>query len=135
MVQAIMAGGHSAFFRSKEGVEAEDRYEAGAHNVARMRLSKKDVLIGVSASGKTPFVRGALARGSQVGAKTILVTCWAGSELQTSVDLVIAPAVGPEIIAGSTRLKAATARQPARIWRCDCGSCSAPHPDFGLPPI
>lgn len=109
LVQAIMAGGHGAVFRSKGASEAEDRYDAGARSLARIRVSKRDVVIGVSASGKTPFVRGALARGSQEGARTILVTCWPGSELETSVDLTIAPAVGPEIIAGSTRLKAASA--------------------------
>jgi N-acetylmuramic acid 6-phosphate etherase len=63
----------------------------------------------VSASGITPFGRGALTRGRKAGAKIIFVTCWPGSELQTFVDLLIAPAVGPEIIAGSTRLKAGTA--------------------------
>jgi N-acetylmuramic acid 6-phosphate etherase len=109
LIQAIMAGGIPAIRRSKEAVEAEDRYEAGARSVARMRVSKRDVLIGVSASGKTPFVRGALARGGQLGAKTLLITCWPGSELEASVDLTIAPAVGAEIIAGSTRLKAASA--------------------------
>ena len=66
-------------------------------------------MIGVSASGITPFVRGGLTRGRKAGAKIIFVTCWPGSELQTFVDLHIAPAVGPEIIAGSTRLKAGTA--------------------------
>jgi N-acetylmuramic acid 6-phosphate etherase len=109
LVQAIMASGHGAIFRSKGASEAEDRYEAGARSIARMRVSKRDVVIGVSASGKTPFVRGALARGGQEGARTILITCWPGSELETSVDLTIAPAVGPEVIAGSTRLKAASA--------------------------
>src|SRR6185436_12101061 len=64
---------------------------------------------GVSASGMTPFVRGALTRARKAGAKIIFVTCWPGSELQNFVDLQIAPAVGPEIIAGSTRLKAGTA--------------------------
>lgn len=109
LIQAIMAGGNQAILHSREAVEAEDRYEAGARSVARMRISKRDVVIGVSASGKTPFVRGALARGGQLGAKTLLITCWPGSELEASVDLTIAPAVGAEIIAGSTRLKAASA--------------------------
>jgi N-acetylmuramic acid 6-phosphate etherase len=72
-------------------------------------LSNRDVLVGVSASGITPFVRGALTRGRKAGAKIIFVTCWPGSELQNFVDLLIAPSVGPEIIAGSTRLKAGTA--------------------------
>jgi len=107
LVQAIMAGGQDAVFKAKEGVE--DNYEEGARSIARMRLTKKDVVIGVSASGMTPFVRGGLTRARKAGAKIIFVTCWPGSELQNFVDLQIAPAVGPEIIAGSTRLKAGTA--------------------------
>ena len=107
LVQAIMAGGQEAVFKAKEGVE--DNYEEGARSLARMRLTKKDVVIGVSASGMTPFVRGGLTRARKAGAKIIFVTCWPGSELQNFVDLQIAPAVGPEIIAGSTRLKAGTA--------------------------
>ncbi|HEU4690193.1 MAG TPA: N-acetylmuramic acid 6-phosphate etherase [Vicinamibacterales bacterium] len=107
LVQAIMAGGQDAVFKAKEGVE--DNYEEGARSISRLRLGKKDVVIGVSASGMTPFVRGGLTRARKVGAKIIFVTCWPGSELQNFVDLQIAPAVGPEIIAGSTRLKAGTA--------------------------
>jgi N-acetylmuramic acid 6-phosphate etherase len=107
LVQAIMAGGQAAVFRAKEGVE--DNYEEGARSIARLRLGRKDVVIGVSASGMTPFVRGGLTRARKAGAKIIFVTCWPGSELQNFVDLQIAPAVGPEIIAGSTRLKAGTA--------------------------
>ena len=109
LVQAVMAGGNEAFFSAKEAVETEDHYDAGASSVMKMRVSKKDVVVGVSAGGKTPFVRGALARSAKVGAKTIFITCQPSSEFQTSVDLTIAPAVGPEIIAGSTRLKAGTA--------------------------
>ncbi len=107
IVQALMAGGQDAVFRAKEGVE--DNYEEGARSIGRLRLGKKDVVIGVSASGMTPFVRGGLTRARKAGAKIIFVTCWPGSELQNFVDLQIAPAVGPEIIAGSTRLKAGTA--------------------------
>jgi N-acetylmuramic acid 6-phosphate etherase len=107
LVQAIMAGGQDAVFKAKEGVE--DNYEEGARSIARLRLGRKDVVIGVSASGMTPFVRGGLTRARKVGSKIIFVTCWPGSELQNFVDLQIAPAVGPEIIAGSTRLKAGTA--------------------------
>jgi N-acetylmuramic acid 6-phosphate etherase len=107
LVQAIMAGGQDAVFKAKEGVE--DNYEEGARSIARLRLGKKDVVLGVSASGMTQFVRGGLTRARKVGVKIILVTCWPGSELQNFVDLQIAPAVGPEIIAGSTRLKAGTA--------------------------
>ena len=107
IVQAIMAGGQQAVFRAKEGVE--DNFEEGARSLGRLRLGKKDVVIGVSASGMTPFVRGGLTRARKAGAKIIFVTCWPGSELQNFVDLIIAPSVGPEIIAGSTRLKAGTA--------------------------
>ena len=107
MVQAIMAGGKSGFFNPKEGIE--DNYEEGRRSVARLRPSRKDVLIGVSASGMTQFVRGAISRARHNGIKIIFITCWPGTELQTFVDIVIAPAVGPEVIAGSTRLKAGTA--------------------------
>src|SRR6476646_9513217 len=107
IVQAIMAGGQEAVFKAKEGVE--DNYEEGARSIARLRLTQKDVVVGVSASGMTPFVRGGLTRARKAGAKIIFVTCWPGSELQNFVDLQIAPAVGPEIICGSSRLKAGTA--------------------------
>ncbi len=107
LVQAIMAGGQDAVFRAREGVE--DNFEEGARSVARLRVSKRDVVIGVSASGITQFVRGALTGARKKGARIIFVTCWPGTELQNFVDLIIAPAVGPEVIAGSTRLKAGTA--------------------------
>jgi N-acetylmuramic acid 6-phosphate etherase len=107
LVQAIMAGGRNAILRAKEGVE--DNYEEGARSITRLAPTKKDVVVGVSASGMTQFVRGALTRARKAGARIIFVTCDPGTELQTFVDLTIAPAVGPEIIAGSTRLKAGTA--------------------------
>jgi len=107
MVQAIMAGGKGALLHAKEGVE--DNYEEGARAITRLRPSKKDVVLGVSASGMTQFVRGALTRARKAGARIVFVTCDPGTELQTFVDLTIAPAVGPEVIAGSTRLKAGTA--------------------------
>jgi N-acetylmuramic acid 6-phosphate etherase len=107
LVLAVMAGGQGAVIRAKEGVE--DNYEEGARSINRLRPTKKDVVIGVSASGMTPFVRGALTRARKAGSKIIFVTCDPRTELQTFVDLTIAPAVGPEVIAGSTRLKAGTA--------------------------
>jgi len=107
LVQAIMAGGQNAVLKAREGVE--DNYEEGARSVNRLRPTKKDVVIGVSASGMTQFVRGALTRARRAGSKIIFVTCDPRTELQTFVDLTIAPAVGPEVIAGSTRLKAGTA--------------------------
>jgi N-acetylmuramic acid 6-phosphate etherase len=102
-----MAGGRGATFKAREGVE--DNYEEGARAVSRLRPTKKDVVVGVSASGMTQFVRGALTRARKAGAKILFVTCDPKTELQTFVDLTIAPAVGPEVIAGSTRLKAGTA--------------------------
>ena len=117
-VQAIMAGGRASVFRSREG--AEDDARAGARAV-RARAGAGDVVIGVSASGVTPFVRGALAAARGAGARTVLVTCnSAGASLHRpsgaakghargSVDVVISPAPGPEVLAGSTRLKAGTA--------------------------
>src|SRR5256884_3510497 len=107
LVLAIMAGGKGALVRAKEGVE--DNYEEGARSVNRLRPTRRDVVIGVSASGMTQFVRGALTGARRAGSKIIFVTCDPGTELQAFVDVTIAPAVGPEVIAGSTRLKAATA--------------------------
>ena len=107
LVQAIMAGGQTAILRAKEG--AEDDYEEGARATKRLTPGKPDVVVGVSASGMTPFVRGALTHARGAGARIIFVTCDPRTELQAFVDLTIAPAVGPEVIAGSTRLKAGTA--------------------------
>ena len=107
LVLAVMAGGKNALLRAKEGVE--DNYEEGARSINRLRPTNRDVVIGVSASGMTPFVRGALTRARRAASKIIFVTCDPRTELQTFVDLTIAPAVGPEVIAGSTRLKAGTA--------------------------
>lgn len=107
LVQAIMAGGQGALLRAKEG--AEDNYEEGTRALTRLAPGARDVVIGVSASGMTPFVRGALTSARHAGARVIFVTCDPRSELQTFVDLTVAPAVGPEVIAGSTRLKAGTA--------------------------
>jgi N-acetylmuramic acid 6-phosphate etherase len=107
LVQAIMAGGQDAMLKAKEGVE--DHYEEGARAINRLRPAKHDVVVGVSASGITQFVLGALTRARRAGSKIIFITCDPRTELQTFVDLTIAPAVGPEVIAGSTRLKAGTA--------------------------
>lgn len=107
LVLAVMAGGKNAILHPKEGVD--DNYEEGARSINRLEPSRRDVVIGVSASGMTPFVRGALTRARRQGSKIIFITCDPRTELQTFVDLTIAPAVGPEVIAGSTRLKAATA--------------------------
>jgi N-acetylmuramic acid 6-phosphate etherase len=107
LVLAVIAGGKESFLHAKEGVE--DNYEEGARSINRLKPTKKDVVVGVSASGMTQFVRGGLTRARRAGSKIVFVTCDPRTELQTFVDLTIAPAVGPEVIAGSTRLKAATA--------------------------
>ena len=107
LVQALMPGGRAAFFEAKEG--SEENYADGSRSISRLRPTRKDVLVGVSASGMSQFVRGALTRARRSGVKIIFITCWPGTELETFVDVIIAPAVGPEVIAGSTRLKAGTA--------------------------
>ena len=107
LVQAIMAGGKDAMLTPREGVD--DNYEEGARSINRLRPTSRDVVIGVSASGMTQFVRGALTRARRAGSKIIFITCDPRTELQTFVDLTISPGVGPEVIAGSTRLKAGTA--------------------------
>ena len=106
LVQAIIAGGRAAVFRSREG--AEDR-AGDARRALAGRLKKRDTLIGIAASGVTPYARAALETARKKGAGTILVTCNAGSALKSLARVVIAPDVGPEVIAGSTRLKSGTA--------------------------
>jgi N-acetylmuramic acid 6-phosphate etherase len=106
LVQAIMAGGRGSVFRSREG--AED--DAGAAvRAVRGRVRRGDVVVGVSASGVTPFVRAALVAAAARGAATVLVACNPRTAVRTRADVVIAPAPGPEVLAGSTRLKAGTA--------------------------
>ncbi|MEO8432266.1 MAG: N-acetylmuramic acid 6-phosphate etherase [Acidobacteriota bacterium] len=106
-VRAVIAGGPRAVFRAKEG--AEDREDEGARGASRLRPG--DVAIGVSASSVTAFVRGALARAKERGAHTVLVT--ASAAARDAADVVIRLAVGSEVLAGSTRLKAGTATKLA----------------------
>jgi N-acetylmuramic acid 6-phosphate etherase len=105
MVQAIMAGGRGSVFRSREGAEDDARAAARA---VRRRVRRGDVVVGVSASGVTPFVHGALKTAAARGAATVLVACTPHAR-RARADVVIAPAPGPEVLAGSTRLKAGTA--------------------------
>ena len=105
LVQAIMAGGRRAVFRSQEGVEDD---ASAAVRTVRARVRKGDVVVGVSASGVTPFVRGALAAARGLGAATVLVQCNAVGG-RAAADIVIRPIPGPEVLTGSTRLKAGTA--------------------------
>ena len=106
LVQAIMAGGRASVFRSREGVE--DDAGAAAREVRR-RVRRGDVVVGVSASGVTPFVRAALREARRRGAATALVACNATRVGTVSARVVIDPRPGPEVLAGSTRLKAGTA--------------------------
>lgn len=107
LVRAVMAGGEQAVFRAREG--AEDNAADGDRQIVRLRVSRKDVVVGISASGVTAFVRGALARARRAGARRILVTCRPGLDADGLAEVTIAPGVGPEVITGSTRLKAGTA--------------------------
>jgi N-acetylmuramic acid 6-phosphate etherase len=107
LVRALIAGGEGSVFRAREG--AEDDFEDGRRVLTDAGVSSKDVVVGISASGVTEFVRGGLTAARRARATRILVTCWPKTGVQELVDLLIAPAVGPEVIAGSTRLKAGTA--------------------------
>jgi N-acetylmuramic acid 6-phosphate etherase len=122
LVQGVIAGGMTALYRSVEG--AEDEESAGALAMRERRINDSDVVIGITASGRTPFVLGALGHAKSLGAKTILLTCnpavvagvspaAAETAASTVAALVIALAVGPEVLTGSTRLKAGTATKAA----------------------
>jgi N-acetylmuramic acid 6-phosphate etherase len=108
MVQGVMAGGFEALLRAQEG--AEDHPGDGAAAMDERNVDQRDFVLGIAASGTTPYVHGALARARELGARTGFLLCTYPSEeiLQTH-DVVIAPLVGPEVITGSTRMKAGTA--------------------------
>ncbi|NIM50040.1 MAG: N-acetylmuramic acid 6-phosphate etherase [Gemmatimonadales bacterium] len=108
MVVGVIAGGPAALVRSQEG--AEDDREGGAAAVDDLGVSRRDVVVGIAASGTTPYVRVALRRAQELGARTVLLTCADPPEgLVESCDVVIVVRVGPEVLTGSTRLKAGTA--------------------------
>ena len=106
-VQAVLAGGDSAAKVAAEG--AEDDAEEGMREVVRREVSRADVVVGIAASGTTPFVKGALDEARRRGATTVLVACNPRGASFAEADIVINPVVGPEVITGSTRMKAATA--------------------------
>jgi N-acetylmuramic acid 6-phosphate etherase len=108
-IRAVMAGGEGAVFRAVEG--AEDREEDG--RAAARALAAGDVLVGISASSVTPYVRGALAEGRARRVRTVLVTCAPDPGLKRLADVVVAIATGPEVLTGSTRLKAGSATKAA----------------------
>ena len=108
MVQGIIAGGYEALVRAQEG--AEDHPEHGAAAVDERDVGEDDFVLGIATSGTTPYVHGALARARERGARTGFLLCTPPSEaLRASHDVVIAPLVGPEVVTGSTRMKAGTA--------------------------
>ena len=107
LVQAIMAGGEGAVSRATEATE--DDPQAGAQDIRSRGFTSGDVLVGIAASGRTPYVLGAVAAAREAGAVTIGISCTPGSRLAGAVDFAVTPLTGPEIIAGSTRLKAGTA--------------------------
>ena len=109
MIKGIIAGGRRTLVRSKEGVE--DDFKAGARDLGKNKISKKDVVVGIAASRRTPYVLGALEKAKKVGAKTIFIFCNPTSKLKTKVDVAISPFLGPEVIAGSSRMKAGTAQK------------------------
>ena len=107
LVLAVMAGGPEGVWASREG--AEDDAEDGSKQIRERQVKAEDTVVGIAASGVTPFVHGALAAAKSAGVGRILVTCNREGVDSTSADVVIAPIVGPEVITGSTRLKAGTA--------------------------
>src|SRR4029077_1164011 len=107
LVQGLIAGGVTALHRSVEG--AEDETAAGALALTERRVKSDDVVVGISASGRTPFVQGALIQAKSLGAKTISISCNPHGSQSQLADVAIELAVGPEILTGSTRLKAGTA--------------------------
>jgi N-acetylmuramic acid 6-phosphate etherase len=109
LVQAIIAGGREAVWRSIEG--AEDDYEAGKKATIDRNVCAKDVVIGLSASGGTQFVLAALEEAERIGAKTVAISTTPNSKIGRIADVAITPLVGPEVIAGSTRMKAGTAEK------------------------
>lgn len=108
-VVGVIAGGQNALQNAVEG--AEDNAAAGEADLRALDFGAKDVLVGIAASGRTPYVLGAMAYARSVGAPVIGLTCCPGSEIDTAADVGIAPQPGPEVITGSTRLKSGTAQK------------------------
>ena len=108
MVIGLIAGGYDALLRAQEG--AEDSPEGGARDVDALELGERDFLVGIAASGGTPYVRGALTRARERGARTAIVACTLPpAAVRDVADLAIIPITGPEVVTGSTRMKAGTA--------------------------
>ncbi|HLR35591.1 MAG TPA: N-acetylmuramic acid 6-phosphate etherase [Tissierellales bacterium] len=109
LVQGLIAGGHKAIFEAVEG--AEDNKELASEDLKNMDFSSKDVIVGIAASGRTPYTIGGLEYGNSIGAYTISITNNPNSKMSKIANLSIAPIVGPEVISGSTRLKSGTSQK------------------------
>ena len=109
LVQGIIAGGYEACYRAVEA--SEDDRAAGAHDLHARGVTGKDAVVGIAASGRTPYTVGAVEHARSLGAFTAAVTCAPASPITRAVEIAIVPVVGPEVIAGSTRLKAGTAQK------------------------
>jgi N-acetylmuramic acid 6-phosphate etherase len=107
MVQGLIAGGPDAMFRAKEG--AEDSPEQGARDIEAIQVAASDTVMGIATGGTTPYVHGVLRRAGELGAKTIFLSCVQPFPGEPRADVVIRPLTGPEVLTGSTRLKAGTA--------------------------
>jgi N-acetylmuramic acid 6-phosphate etherase len=109
LVQAVIAGGYEACYRAVEA--SEDDAAAGGHDLEARGFSAQDALIGIAASGRTPYTVGAVEYARHLGAFTAAITCVPGSPICKAAEIAIVPVVGPEVVAGSTRLKAGTAQK------------------------
>lgn len=109
LVQAFIAGGKEAMFQAKEGAEDEVDYGISAAN--DIQVTDKDVVVGLAASGRTPYVHGAIFEAKKRGAKTVFITTVSADQVEIEVDFMIDVPVGPEVIMGSTRMKSATAQK------------------------
>jgi N-acetylmuramic acid 6-phosphate etherase len=108
-VLGIIAGGENAFVRAVEG--AEDKEEFGENDLIDVALTANDTVIGIAASGRTPYVKGALRYARKVGAKAVALSCNNNASITKEADIGIEVVVGPEVLTGSTRMKAATAHK------------------------
>ena len=109
LVVGLIAGGDSAFVRAKEG--AEDNRALGRQDLMDRNFSARDVLVGIAASGRTPYVLGAMDYAHEVGAPVLALTCCHDSELSRHADVTMAPIPGPEVVTGSSRMKSGTAQK------------------------
>lgn len=109
LVQGLIAGGIPAIFRAQEG--AEDNPGLAVHDLKEHGFSAKDVLVGIAASGRTPYVVGGLQYAQKIGALTIALACSEHAEIAALADIALTPVTGPEVVTGSTRMKAGTAQK------------------------